>query len=243
MQTVPSVGRIQLRRSMKYQMYKIDEYHRNVVESDLIDDLKRVAFDLKKESVTMDEYNDFGKYHSTTLTRRFGSWFKTLEKAGLKKTRNLHVTDIEYFQNIEEVWSTLGRQPKYADMIKPLSKYCAGAYEKRFGSWIKALEKFIEYINNGDVLDNQTVEILSTKGFKKHKTKRSINWRLRFIIMRRDNFKCKICGKSPATDTTVTLQVDHIIPWDKGGETEESNLQTLCSYCNVGKSNLDLYNE
>ncbi|RKX24889.1 MAG: hypothetical protein DRP45_07160 [Candidatus Zixiibacteriota bacterium] len=34
------------------------------------------------------------------------------------------------------------------------------------------------------------------------------------------------------------MEVDHKIPWSKGGETIEENLQTLCSECNQGKSNL-----
>lgn len=54
--------------------------------------------------------------------------------------------------------------------------------------------------------------------------------------MQRDNFKCCICGASPAKDPSVVLHVDHIIPWSKGGKTELDNLQTLCSNCNYGKS-------
>lgn len=71
-----------------------------------------------------------------------------------------------------------------------------------------------------------------------HKTKREISLRLRFLVMKRDNFKCQICGRSPATDQSIILHVDHIIPWSKGGETTENNLQTLCSKCNLGKSNM-----
>jgi 5-methylcytosine-specific restriction endonuclease McrA len=72
----------------------------------------------------------------------------------------------------------------------------------------------------------------------RHKTKRSINWRLRFLVMRRDNFKCKICGISPAADPKIILHVDHIKAWANGGETVIENLQTLCSVCNIGKSDL-----
>lgn len=70
----------------------------------------------------------------------------------------------------------------------------------------------------------------------KHKTKRDINWRLRFKVFQRDHFRCRACGKSPAKDIDVELHVDHIIPWAKGGETVIENLQTLCSVCNIGKS-------
>ncbi|KAB2833205.1 MAG: HNH endonuclease, partial [Candidatus Brocadia sp.] len=57
-------------------------------------------------------------------------------------------------------------------------------------------------------------------------------------VMRNDNFKCRICGRSPATDQNIKLEVDHVKPWSKGGETVIENLQTLCSDCNSGKSNL-----
>jgi 5-methylcytosine-specific restriction endonuclease McrA len=59
--------------------------------------------------------------------------------------------------------------------------------------------------------------------------------------MRRDNFKCRITGRSPATNQDVILEVDHITPWDKGGETVIENLQTLAKDINIGKSNLDMY--
>ena len=71
-----------------------------------------------------------------------------------------------------------------------------------------------------------------------HKTSRDINLRLRFRVLQRDNFKCCACGASPAKDASVELHVDHILPWSKGGETVFENLQTLCSKCNLGKSDM-----
>ena len=62
--------------------------------------------------------------------------------------------------------------------------------------------------------------------------------RLRYKILKRDNFKCCICGRNPANDPTIELHIDHIIPYSKGGETIESNLRTLCSDCNLGKSDI-----
>ena len=62
--------------------------------------------------------------------------------------------------------------------------------------------------------------------------------RLRFTVLARDNFTCCFCGASPRKDPAVTLHIDHIVPWSKGGKTSLSNLQTLCSKCNLGKSNL-----
>lgn len=42
--------------------------------------------------------------------------------------------------------------------------------------------------------------------------------RLRFEVLARDNFTCRYCGASPQKDPSVTLHIDHIIPWSKGGK-------------------------
>ncbi len=220
--------------------FELEKFHRNTSDKELIADLKRVASDLRK-SPTIDEYNERGAYHSTTLTRRFGSWFKVLENAGLSRTRSpLNIPEEELFKNLEEIWTKLGRQPRYQELQKPLSKYSAGTYKNRFGSWTNALEKFVAYINNEKKYSSErAIKKLTTEPLTRHKTKRSINWRLRFLVMKRDNFKCKKCGRSPATDPKIILHVDHKKAWANGGETVLENLETLCSKCNIGKSNLE----
>jgi 5-methylcytosine-specific restriction endonuclease McrA len=65
--------------------------------------------------------------------------------------------------------------------------------------------------------------------------KREIPLGIRYSVLRRDNFKCVLCGNSPATDPTCVLHVDHIHPSSKGGKTVVENLRTLCEHCNVGK--------
>ena len=71
----------------------------------------------------------------------------------------------------------------------------------------------------------------------KSRSSRRISDKLRYQVLKRDNFKCKLCGASPAKDPSIELHIDHIVPWSKGGETTIDNLQTLCSRCNLGKSN------
>jgi 5-methylcytosine-specific restriction endonuclease McrA len=55
-------------------------------------------------------------------------------------------------------------------------------------------------------------------------------------VLRRDGFKCVLCGRSPATEVGCRLQVDHLEPFSKGGKTTIENLRTLCERCNLGKS-------
>lgn len=56
----------------------------------------------------------------------------------------------------------------------------------------------------------------------------------RFNIFKRDNYRCKICGRS--ADDGITLHIDHITPVNGEGSDDETNLQTLCEECNLGKS-------
>ena len=213
--------------------------YRNTTDDELVADLRLVANKLQKEAVTSREYDQQGKFNSHIFERRFGSWLNALEKTGLQKTRNYNITDEEAFQNLENIWIKLGRQPIREELCAPLSKYSGSFYEYRFGTWQKALEKFVAYINNEESSSLEEIKTLEIDPGTQHKTKRGINLQLRFIVMRRDNFKCKNCGRSPATDPTIILHVDHIKAWANGGETILENLQTLCSKCNVGKSDLE----
>jgi len=221
--------------------FELEEYHRGVTDEELLAELRRVALELNKTAISRADNDERGKYGTTTYIRRFGSWFKALEKAGLEKTRTpMNLSEEELFQNLEEIWIKLGKQPRYAEIQKPLSKYHVGTYENRFGTWRKALERFVTYINSEETASSEeAIKFLEPEAATRHKTKRNINWRLRFLVMRRDNFKCKGCGRSPATDPSIILHVDHIKAWANGGETVLENLQTLCSKCNIGKSDLE----
>lgn len=222
--------------------FVLDDYHHNTPDEELIADLKDVAKLINKNTVTMEEYDNYGNYHPTTLTRRFGSWFECLRLAGLAPSRpKIGISNEELFEEIGNVWIKLGRQPSYTQM-RDLARFSVGTYEKRFGGWRNALNAFIDYINGNDEhisTSNYASRKTHFKEDSKHKTTRSISLRLRFLVLKRDNFKCANCGASPAKDPSVELHIDHIKPWSKGGETVIDNLQTLCSKCNLGKSNLE----
>lgn len=212
--------------------FHLDSFHRNIPDKELLADLIRVAGELGKRSVTIDEYNERGQFHNTTLSRRFGSWLVALNKAGLGKTRNLNISNDELFKNLVNVWTKLGRQPRYNDLIKDNSDYSSGTYEKRFGGWRKALEAFVVWANDGA----SPIETAPKKEGSTRKTPRQVNWRLRAKVLMRDGARCQLCGATPQDGSK--LHVDHIIPWNDGGPTLLENLQILCEKCNIGKSDL-----
>lgn len=227
-----------------------------IPEDQLIEDLKRVAEIVSKTSISMNEYEEHGKFGTSAICKRFGGWNNAKKAANLTIGRLYNTTEEAFFENILNVWEKLGRQPKYHEIVSPLSKLNISSYERKFGTWRKALEKFVEYMNSKDdlqeeiIVENRNVGVGLSKEINvlekndkavkpKKRTNRTANYRQRFKVMQRDGFKCVLCGASPVNIPGCVLNVDHIIPWSKGGETVEENLRTLCSACNQGRSNRD----
>lgn len=59
---------------------------------------------------------------------------------------------------------------------------------------------------------------------------RYISDEVKAVVSARDKFRCKQCGRKDG------LEFDHIVPFSKGGGSEETNVQLLCGRCNRRKS-------
>jgi hypothetical protein len=232
---------------------------KRIKNEDYYADLQRIAKQLKKDTVFYEEYRQYGKYAAEHVFSRFKTWDKALLAAGLQPTglARSRIDEQTLFDELERIWTKLGRQPTSTDITKGnISKYSLDTYKRRFGGWRKTLEAFVEFINldnseerdeveikenrlNGQDNISKTVNVEMPLQTREHRTSRNINARLRFKVLKRDNFRCCACGASPAKDPSVELHVDHIIPWAKGGETVIDNLQTLCSKCNLGKGDME----
>ena len=148
------------------------------------------------------------------------------------------------------VWTHYGRPPLHREMSLPPSKVGAKAYIKRFKTWNKALAAFVERVNRDTepapapeaqgIVDTNADDSASSEGptcRRIPEDSREIPLGLRFRVLHRDRFKCVLCGDHPARNAECVLHVDHIIPWSKGGKTQEANLRSLCAICNVGRGN------
>jgi len=144
------------------------------------------------------------------------------------KKNTKRFTEEELLNNIGKLWDILKRQPTTKDLSMEESCATMGTYFNRFGSWKNAVEEFVKYKNNG------TLKIKDSKKIRKSKRK-TISASVRYKIMKRDNFKCVLCGDSPAINNSTTLEIDHITPLSKGGTNSDENLRTLCKRCNIGK--------
>jgi HNH endonuclease/Homing endonuclease associated repeat len=208
---------------------------RLVADQAILDDIAAVAKKLGVQALSRNQYSRQGRYGLTGIYRRFASWNRAVQLAGLTAdTSRLRKTDKDLFDNFEKVWQQLGRQPRGSDLIPPQSRFSLPIYKRRFGTFRKSLFHFLAHQKR---LGKTTSKVIAVELPTRHKTNREVRAQLRYRVLARDHFKCRACGRSPATDPTVQLHIDHIHPWSRGGETVEENLQTLCEQCNAGKSN------
>ena len=204
-----------------------------ISNEEILSDIRRVAETACTAVISQRLYSEFGKYDPKTISRRFGTWNKAIESAGFQFANELNIPDDRLFKNIMLLWEHYGRQPRLAELAQPPSIVSHGPYKRRFRSWMEALKQFVAYADTQDSRFYTPIEEKSSR-----KIGRDPSLRLRFRVMKRDNFSCRACGASPALRPGLSLHIDHITPWSHGGETIEENLQTLCEACNLGKSNV-----
>lgn len=204
-----------------------------VSSDEILSDIRSVAERAGTKIVSQKLYSELGKYDPTTASRRFGTWNKAITAAGLEVANEINISDERLFENLMLLWEHFGRQPRVAELARSPSVISWGAYRRRFRSWSDALTQFVEFANAQDMRPPN-----SNEAARGHQTTRDPSLRLRFRVMKRDNFSCRACGASPALKPGLLLHVDHVEPWSHGGETVEENLQTLCEACNLGKSNV-----
>ena len=95
------------------------------------------------------------------------------------------------------------------------------------------LQQYKTFINGCSVLSGMLNQFDDVK-IEKTKKRHPISAKTRMKILDRDNYTCQHCGATVADG--VRLHIDHIKPISKGGTNEISNLQVLCSKCNLAKN-------
>jgi hypothetical protein len=231
---------------------KMRQQNKHLTDDAILEEIRSVASKLGKDYVSQEDITFYSNIISaSTVIYRFGSWFTGINKAGLKTAPAYRqkLLDDEYFENILNVWTFYGRQPLLREMDDVPSTISSGAYENHFGKWYNALNAFVSKMNNDvEEMYNAQMPIISdsehqvsiqsaTVSKSMSENRHEIKLGLRYKILYRDNFRCTVCGSSPATDQNCKLHVDHNVPFSKGGKTVPDNLRTLCDKCNLGKGN------
>lgn len=223
---------------------------RGLTNEQILQEIRQLSDKIDKGFLTYTDMKDELSISYDGLRKRFGSARKAIEAAGVNtSSAGKRYTDEQCFENLLSVWTHAGRQPRVKDMNHAPSEVGAKAYLHRYGTWMKALEAFVER-TNAETSELSEIEIADVKAKAatdkplrssctavKPEDVRDIRLGQRFRVLRRDSFKCVLCGNSPAVDPACVLHVDHILPFSRGGRTTDENLRSTCEKCNLGRGN------
>ena len=131
----------------------------------------------------------------------------------------------EVLKALVRLWKITLKESGRSPFMRELTKYdcpvSRTVLKRRFGSWKKALKAAAGVAPAS--LTKVTPRIRTP-------ARRKISVHTRFLVFKRDSYKCRICGRAGGV-----LEVDHVIPYARGGADRMANFQTLCQKCNRGK--------
>jgi len=134
---------------------------------------------------------------------------------------------LEYFRN------NPNRDISHPEIVDWLTK----EYKKRTRKVFRDPDRQIRKLHQEGILIKVNKGIYRYEPAEvKHKELEDFTEEQKKEILKRDGYKCVICGKG--VKDGVELQVDHIKPKDLGGKATIENGQTLCSQHNFIKKNL-----
>ncbi len=202
-------------------------------EKSVVAELRRIAKAIGKKTLSRDDIDRFGRLGSGTVIRKFGTLHKAHEVSGLVPGVFKKVTDRELLDILVALWKITakkhGRSPTMDEVRRYGFPVSASTIAVRFGSWPKALMRALKL-----EAKRQPRKAAEADGAAKPKVikakRKSIPVKTRFLVFRRDEYTCRICGQKGGE-----LQVDHVVPLARGGSDHERNMQTLCKDCNFGK--------
>lgn len=95
--------------------------------------------------------------------------------------------------------------------------------------WLPNVLQPVECASGDPAMPSQPLEVIARASLAHAPSKK-----LRMQVLRRDDFRCRICGRRAADYVDIELHVHHIRPHGMGGLTELGNLITLCHTCHGG---------
>lgn len=226
----------------KFQVYSTEA---------MIEEIRRVATHYNNRRFSRREYDAVAaSCKGSAVLARFGSWRAALDATGLNLTvegkNRWFISDEQLFEEMARVWSLVGHRPSHDEWVSLKPRFSYTTYKARFKGWLNACAAFMAHATGQKVapptqpfaaVKARVLKVACPASRTASPEKRNVSEKLRYRVLARDQFKCALCGRSPANEPGVKLHVDHVLPFSKGGKTTFENLRSVCSQCNWGKGN------
>ena len=217
--------------------FEIDRVKTHASRAEIVASLREYGRLHQCETFGMREYDGWKKrlVTSDTIRRQFGSWAKALHEAGFRAVRGQKVDPAAMVEAFRACWKEEHSVPSLRQLEAFLERkkypFRVKTYGAFFGGFGRLAKRIVE-VQNGELSEADLLRRVE----REQPTRSPIPQKLRYAILKRDREQCVKCGASPKKNSEVTLEVDHIIPFAKGGTNDPTNLQTLCWSCNQGKT-------
>jgi hypothetical protein len=131
------------------------------------------------------------------------------------------------------LWQALRQPYAFIHTIDELTLYLVGGgnslVEKNLAEQILG-----EMLTPEVSIPHGPVGFLGREMFEPTAFRRAPTPKIRMQVFKRDDYRCRICGRCPDDNSDLILHVHHIRPWARGGVTDPTNLITLCHTCHIG---------
>ncbi|MDP3370689.1 MAG: HNH endonuclease [Brevundimonas sp.] len=124
----------------KFVLSKLTDYS----DESVLDEVRRVARELGSERITRERFNQVARVSSTTLTRKFGSWFQAMDRAGVSQSqapRPVVVDRQTVVSAIRQYVENNPGSPPTRDAIEGMLGLHRGAINHHLGHWKDCLSE------------------------------------------------------------------------------------------------------
>ena len=110
---------------------------------EILEEIRRVARLVGGDSLGMREFQRRGKIGVSAVLRKFETWNKAVEAAGLRpESARMRLADADLEAEFRRVAELVGRAPTRMEFAAR-ARFSPGTYEKRFGNWGNALAHYL----------------------------------------------------------------------------------------------------
>ena len=139
-------------------------------------------------------------------------------------------SQIEYYEEIVKRWPTTTLK-SHGLIAKTNNQYNLKSFDDLTPQQVQTLVEDCE-VRLAEFLQKQSDSVFDHR----RKSSGSISGNVRYQVLSQAKYHCELCGISA---DQKALDVDHIVPRNKGGSDDISNLQALCYSCNRMKRDTD----